>query len=203
MKKLSLILIFCAVSLFYIGSAFSQSGINNAAIENILTRCSVRAFSDKAVEKDKVQTLLKCAMAAPTDKNKQPWHFIVLDTPESIAAYAGEGKHAERMKKTPLIIVICADTTRMQEGEVRDIWIQDVSAATENLLLSAHAMGLGAVWLTVYPLKERVANVQKKLNLPANLIPLNAVRIGYPDAEHPAKVKDKWDEKKITYGIYK
>ena len=174
-----------------------------AVLNNIMTRASVRGFIEKPVEQEKVDLMLRAAMAAPTDKNRQPWHFVVLNTPETVAQYYGEGQRAERMKKTPLVIVICADTTRMQQGDVREIWVQDLSAATENLLLAAHALDLGAVWTTVYPLIKRVENVQQKLNLPGNLIPLCAVRIGYPNPERPAKPKDKWDEKKVTYGPWK
>lgn len=187
-------------------SANSHAQISNeaqAVINNIMTRASVRGFIEKPVEQTKIDLMLRAAMAAPTDKNKQPWHFVVLNTPEAIAQYAGEGHHAERMKKTPLVIVLCADTTRMQQGEVRDIWVQDLSAATENLLLAAHAIDLGAVWTTIYPLEKRVQSVQKKLNLPGNLIPMCAVRIGYPNPERPAKPKDKWDEQKVTYGPWK
>ena len=170
-----------------------------AVISNIMTRASVRGFVEKPVEQDKIDIMLRAAMAAPTDKNMQPWHFIVLNTPDAIAQYAGEGRHAERMKKTPLIIVVCADTTRMQDGEVRNIWVQDISAATENLLLAAHALQLGAVWTIISPLAQRIEGVQKKLNLPANLIPMCAIRIGYPNPERPAQPKDKWDENKVTY----
>ena len=187
-------------------SANSYAQISNEAqtvLNNIMTRASVRGFIEKPVEQTKIDLMLRAAMAAPTDKNKQPWHFVVLNTPEAIAQYAGEGHHAERMKKTPLVIVLCADTTRMQQGEVRDIWVQDISAATENLLLAAHALDLGAVWTTIYPLEKRVQGVQKKLNLPEHLIPMCAVRIGYPNPERPAKPKDKWDEQKVTYGPWK
>ena len=192
-----------ALMLISIASHAQLSTEAQAVINNIMTRASVRGFIEKPVEQTKIDLMLRAAMAAPTDKNKQPWHFVVLNTPEAIAQYAGEGRHAERMKKTPLIIVLCADTTRMQQGEVRDIWVQDISAATENLLLAAHALELGAVWTTIYPLAKRVENVQQKLNLPGHLIPMCAVRIGYPNPERPAQPKDKWDEKKVTYGPWK
>ena len=149
-----------ALMLISIASHAQLSTEAQAVINNIMTRASVRGFIEKPVEQTKIDLMLRAAMAAPTDKNKQPWHFVVLNTPEAIAQYAGEGRHAERMKKTPLIIVLCADTTRMQQGEVRDIWVQDISAATENLLLAAHALELGAVWTTIYPLAKRVENVQ-------------------------------------------
>jgi nitroreductase len=174
-----------------------------AVINNIMTRASVRGFIEKPVEQDKIDLMLRAAMAAPTDKNKQPWHFVVLNTPETISSYYGDNPRAERMKKTPLVIVVCADTTRMQQGEVRDIWVQDLSASTENLLLAAHALDLGAVWTTIYPLEKRVQDVQQRLNLPDHLIPMCAIRIGYPNPERPAQPKDKWDEQKITYGLWK
>lgn len=174
-----------------------------AVINNIMTRASVRGFIEKPVEQEKIDLMLRAAMAAPTDKNRQPWHFVVLNTPETISSYYGDNPRAERMKKTPLVIVVCADTTRMQQGEVRDIWVQDLSASTENLLLAAHALDLGAVWTTIYPLEKRVQDVQQRLNLPGHLIPMCAIRIGYPNPERPAQPKDKWDEQKVTYGFWK
>lgn len=197
------VLISLVLMLTSITSRAQLSAEAQAVMNNIMTRASVRGFIEKPVEQEKIDLMLRAAMAAPTDKNRQPWHFVVLNTPESIAQYAGEGRHAERMKKTPLVIVVCADTTRMQQGEVRDIWVQDLSASTENLLLAVHALDLGAVWTTIYPLATRVQNVQQRLHLPANLIPMCAVRIGYPNPERPAQPKDKWDEKKVTYGIFK
>ena len=197
------VLISLVLMLTSITSRAQLSAEAQAVMNNIMTRASVRGFIEKPVEQEKIDLMLRAAMAAPTGKNRQPWQFVVLNTPESIAQYAGEVRHAERMKKTPLVIVVCADTTRMQQGEVRDIWVQDLSASTENLLLAVHALDLGAVWTTIYPLATRVQNVQQRLHLPANLIPMCAVRIGYPNPERPAQPKDKWDEKKVTYGIFK
>lgn len=191
---------------FMLTSIASHAQLSNeaqAVINNIMTRASVRGFIEKPVEQDKIDLMLRAAMAAPTDKNKQPWHFVVLNTPETISSYYGDNPRAERMKKTPLVIVVCADTTRMQQGEVRDIWVQDLSASTENLLLAAHALDLGAVWTTIYPLEKRVQDVQQRLNLPGRLIPMCAIRIGYPNPERPAQPKDKWDEQKVTYGLWK
>jgi len=212
MKKLILVLTIgiVAVVIAVVSSLLSkeervQTEVNKADIvmENMFTRASVRSFVEQPVEAEKVETLLRAAMSAPTDRNLQPWHFVVLNTTEAIGQYYGDGERAQRMKKTPLVIVICADTNRMQDGEMREIWVQDLSASTENLLLAAHALDLGAVWTTIYPLEERVANVQQRLNLPSYLIPMCAVRIGYPNPERPAQPKDKWDVNKITYGIWK
>lgn len=197
------IIVTLAFMLTSIASHAQLSTEAQAVINNIMTRASVRGFIEKPVEQDKIDLMLRAAMAAPTDKNKQPWHFVVLNTPETISSYYGDNPRAERMKKTPLVIVVCADTTRMQQGEVRDIWVQDLSASTENLLLAAHALDLGAVWTTIYPLEKRVQDVQQRLNLPGHLIPMCAIRIGYPNPERPAQPKDKWDEQKVTYGLWK
>lgn len=171
-----------------------------AVLENIMTRTSIRKFKQQPVEEAKIEALLRAGMAAPTSGNKQPWHFVVLKEKKDINKYAESNKyHAEDIKKTPLFIFVCADTTRMAEGQGKELWIQDLSAVSENILLAAHAMGLGACWTTIYPIQKKINGISGTLNLPGNLIPLNGIIIGYPDeAEQP---KDKWDTKKITYGI--
>ncbi len=163
-----------------------------------MTRHSVRSFQDKEVEQDKVTTLLKAAMAAPTCRDMQPWHFVVVQGNDAIENYASAiPHHAAQIRATPLIIVVCGDTTRMMDGEARDFWIEDCSASAENILLAAHALDLGAVWTSVYPGKRKINTLRKTLSLPSNLIPFAAICIGYP-AEAP-NIKDKWDEQKITF----
>ncbi len=110
---------------------------------------------------------------------------------------AGNPHHGDKIRATPLIIVLCGDTTRMQQGEARDFWVEDCSASAENILLAAHAMGLGAVWTSVYPGMRKVNGIRRTLALPENLVPFAAICIGYPAEE--ADIKDKWDESKITY----
>lgn len=172
----------------------------NPALENILTRHSVRQYQSRPVEHGKVMLLLKAAMAAPTLRNMQPWHFVVLDKRADIDAYAGNNHHSEMIRGAQLVIVVCGDTTNMlAQGKGRELWVQDVSAATENLLLAAHAMGLGAVWTTGYPVGRKVDYIRRQLALPPHLIPLAAVLIGYPAGD--GKPIDKWDPDKITWGI--
>lgn len=169
-------------------------------IQNILTRTSVRHFKQQGVEDCKIETLLRAGMAAPTSGNMQPWHLVVLKDQKDIEAYAATNRyHADDIRKTPLLIFVCADTTRMNEGQGRELWVQDLSAVSENILLAAHALGLGACWTTVYPVEKKVKGISRALHLPARLIPLNCIIIGYPD--EPLQPKDKWDPKKITYGI--
>lgn len=167
------------------------------AIENIMTRTSIRDYTGKPVEKEKIDTLLRAAMAAPTAANKQPWQFIVINDKKLLKAIS-ENFHTMRMaEKAPLAIVVCGDLNATLDGEGAEYWVQDASAATENLLLAAHSMGLGAVWCGIYPQSDRVKMLKEMLNIPENIIPLNVIPIGYP-AENP-KPKDKWDTSKVHY----
>lgn len=170
-----------------------------AAIENIMTRTSIRQFKAQPVEQDKVDILLKAAMAAPTALNLQPWHFIVINDKETIALLSGK-----RPTSAPLMIAVCGDTdkTMLPDGSTKlpDFWVEDVSAATENLLLAAHALGLGAVWTGVYPAMDRTAEVANVLNCPQNIVPLAVVRVGYPD-ESP-EPKNKYKEENISYNKF-
>ena len=171
----------------------------NSAIENIMTRTSIRQYKDQPVEQEKIDIMLKAAMAAPTAVNLQPWHFIVITDKATIGLLSGK-----QPTNAPLLIAVCGDTdkTTMPDGNVKlpDFWVQDVSAATENLLLAAHALGLGAVWTGVFPAMDRVAEVANVLNCPKNIVPVAVVRVGYPD-EAP-QPKDKFKEENISYNKF-
>lgn len=182
-------------------SADAQQSVNaeQAVLDNIATRTSVRDYEARPVEKEKIEKMLRAAMAAPTAMNKQPWHFVVVDQRNVLDALAGTNPYAKMLKKAPLAIVVCGNTDKMIEGGGRDFWIQDASAATENLLLAAHAMGLGAVWTGAYPSEERCISISKVLSLSDNLIPLNMIVVGYP-AEHP-QPKQKFKEENVSYNV--
>ena len=176
----------------------ATDGEGNEALNCIMTRTSIRQYQDRPVEQEKVEQLLRAAMAAPTAVNKQPWHFYVLNTKEAINRLADASQRGgDMVRSAALVVVVCGDMDKALEGKAREYWIQDTSAATENLLLAAHALGLGAVWTGVYPMKERVEMTTKVLNLPENLVPLCTILIGYP-AENPTP-KDKWTPENVTY----
>lgn len=182
-------------------SADAHQSVNaeQAVLDNIATRTSIRDYEARPVEKEKIEKMLRAAMAAPTAMNKQPWHFVVVDQRNVLDALAGANPYAKMLKKAPLAIVVCGNTDKMIEGGGRDFWIQDASAATENLLLAAHAMGLGAVWTGAYPSEERCISISKVLSLSDNLIPLNMIVVGYP-AEQP-QPKQKFKEENISYNV--
>ena len=167
-----------------------------AVLENIMTRTSVRAYTDQPVAAETVEQLLRAGMAAPTAVNKQPWAFVVLTEREQLDRLA-EVQAGRILSGATLAIVVCGDMEKALEGTGRDYWIQDTSAATENILLAAHALGLGAVWTGVYPNPERTAAVSQALGLPEQIIPLCVIAAGYP-AESPAP-KDKWKPETVHY----
>ena len=168
-----------------------------AVYKNILTRASVRTYLDKPIDSTKIGRLLRAGMAAPSSADKRPWHFVVVTDRKLLDGLAKANPNAGFAKKAPLAIVVCGDMTKTLQGGGKDFWIQDVSAASENILLTAHAMGLGAVWTGTYPAPDRCKAVTEVLGLPEYLVPFNTIVIGYPASQ--VKPKDKWDERNVTY----
>ena len=179
------------------GCAKQETSMRNEAIDNIMTRVSVREFTGEKISDGQIDTLLRAAMAAPSAINKQPWAFIVV-TDEALIEKLGEALPYSRCSNHPACAFIpCGDLSKAIPGEMAGFWINDVSAATENLLLAAHAMGLGAVWTGLHPDMNRAAMVQRMLGLPEHIIPLCVVPVGVP-AEQP-DVKDKYKPENIHY----
>ena len=162
----------------------------DAVLDNIFARKSVRKFTSEPVSEKQVETLLKAAMAAPSALNKQPWRFVVVTDKEKLSSMAAKMPYA-RLDTAPLAIVVCGDTSVSEK-----FWTHDCSAATENLLLTAEAMGLGAVW-TAASDGERTEIVREALALPSYIHPLCVVPVGHPDGDF--QPKDKWDPTKIHY----
>ena len=165
-------------------------------LDVIMTRTSIRAYRDCPAGADTVELLLRAAMAAPSAMNRQPWVFVVVDDKALLQKFADSLQYAKMAASAPLAVVVCADLTR-NPGASGDWWVMDASAASENLLLAAHAVGLGAVWTGVYPRSERVKAVRSILGLPGSVVPLNVIPIGYP-AETP-EPKQKWNPDNIRY----
>jgi len=146
-------------------------------MKEIFERRSVRNYLDKEVPKDMVETIIMAGMAAPSSDNEQPWHFIVVNDKERLHRIADFNPFAKMLKRCNVAIVVCGDLTLAKsEG----FWIQDCSAATQNMLLEAVHLGLGAVWVGVYPMAEVVEEVKKVFNLPEEIIPLSIVPLGFP-----------------------
>ena len=174
-------------------------GMEEIVLDNILARTSIRSYQDRPVEQDKIEKLLRAGMAAPSAVNKQPWHFVVVTDKQVLNGLAEANPNAGMAARAPLAIVVCGDKTKALT-RVPDYWVQDASAATENILLAAQGMGLGAVWTGTYPVTERVDKVAAVLNLPEHIVPFCTIVIGYP--EQYQAPKDKWKEENISYNTY-
>jgi nitroreductase len=147
-------------------------------LEGILTRRSIRQYKPDLVSEEQVQKLLEAAMSAPSAGNERPWQFVVIDDRKVLGAIPTMHPHSQMLEEAPLAILVCGD---LEQAKFEGYWIQDCSAATENLLLAAHALGLGAVWLGVYPDEERIAGLRRLLALPEHVIPLALVAVGYSE----------------------
>lgn len=167
-----------------------------AVIENIMTRTSIRQFTDQPVALDTLNDIVKAGMAAPSAVNAQPWAFVVITEKEMLDSLNAVHSHSN-LKTATAAIIVCGNMEKAMEGDGREFWVQDCSAATENILLAAHAYGLGAVWCGVYPIADRVKAVQGVLGMPETIVPLNIITMGYP-AENPTP-KDKFNKDNIHY----
>lgn len=158
-------------------------------IENILSRKSVRKYSDQPVEPEKLELLLKAAMAAPSGKDTRPWEFVVVDNRIILDAMAEALPYAKMLKQATVAIVVCGNV------ELSSYWYLDCAAAAQNMLLAAEALGLGAVWTATYPYLDRMDVVSQSLNLPESIKSLCVIPIGYPAKPH--QPRDKWDNTKV------
>ena len=163
------------------------------AITVIHSRKSVRTYLDQPVTKDQLEILLRAGMAAPTAMDKRPWVFVAVTERAVLDTLFYASTYTKMLKKAAAAIIVCGDKRKAMS----DVWVQDCSAAAENILLAAEATGLGAVWCGIYLNPEPTAYVKRVLGLPEEVIPLNIISIGWPTgAEKP---KDKWDPANIHW----
>ena len=189
------------------GCKAGESASAPSALDVIMTRTSIRSYTGDPVPREQLETILKAGMAAPTAMNGQPWRFVVVTDKEKIAKVFGSGFRGEMFNNAGAVIVVCGESTAMrkpfgqpdaEEVEMENMfWFEDCSAAAENILLAAHALGLGAVWTAGYPGMERVAPIAAALGIPEKVIPLCVIPVGVP-AETPAP-KDKWKPEYIHW----
>lgn len=161
-------------------------------IKAIFARRSIRKYTAEPVGENDIRTMLEAAMAAPSSSNRKPWHFVIVTDRQILDNLARVHPHGKMLFEAPLCIAICGDKT-ISPGA----WVQDCSASTENLLLAAVALGLGAVWLGVHPRKGRIGPIRKMLKIPENIVPLNLVSIGHPAEEKEPRTQ--YDELRVHH----
>ena len=164
------------------------------ALDAIFTRRSVRRFTSEPVSDSLVQTLLAAAMNAPSAGNEQPWQFIVITERGLMDDIASVHPYAKMLAETPLAILVCADLRRQKhEGS----WVLDCAAATQNLLLAAHASGLGATWVGIHPRQDREAKIRELCEFPEYIIPISLIPLGHPGEKIPAI--RRYDSGRVRY----
>jgi nitroreductase len=168
-------------------------------MEEIFIRRSVRKYIDQPVGNEKIDKLLRAAMQAPSAGNQQPWEFIVVQEKENLIYLSKMFTYARLLESSPLAIILLGNTERMSYP---NCWEQDMGAATQNILLEAVSLGLGAVWIGVTPYTRRMNYISSHFNLNENLKPYSIVSIGYPFFKNANKFRDRYDEKKVHYEKY-
>ena len=151
-------------------------------IKALLTRRSVRHYNSEPVSPEQQKSILEAAMHAPSANNQQPWQFIVVTEREKLTRLNEIHPYAKSLLEAPMCVVVCGD---LNLAKSKDHWVQDCSAATQNLMLAAHALGLGTVWLGVYPREARYKAIQEYLGLPETVIPFALIAVGHPTGPIP------------------
>ncbi len=166
----------------------------NPVIEALIKRRSIRSYTGKGVDKSHIKILLKSAMYAPSARDEQPWHFVVVDNRELMNRIMKVHPYASMLSEASVAIIVCGDEKlELSKG----YWPVDCAAATQNLLLAAHSLGLGAVWLGVYPRKERQDGIREIFSLPAHVHPFSLISVGYPAEEQD--IPERYKEERIRW----
>lgn len=200
MKQISKLLFFVAVLL----SASCQQNVKEDSVSNtsstldiIHQRKSVRSYATKEVSKEQLEMLVRAGMAAPSARNLQPWAFVAVTERTVLDEMAKGLPYAKMLLDAPAAIIVCGDLQKAATDVDRNFWVQDCSAATQNILLAVESIGLGAVWTAAFPYQDRMDAVIKALELPEHILPLNVIPIGYPATNESPK--NKWNPENLHW----
>ncbi len=162
------------------------------AVDAIMTRRSVRDFTDEPVIDADLEAVLRAAMAAPSASNERPWHFIVVRDETARHRLARATPFSGPIARAPVAFVVCADRLAVRH---KGFWVIDCAAAIENALLAAHSIGLGGVWIGVHPSRVMVASVRSAIKLPRHVVPHSMVALGHPSRVPPPV--DRFDSARV------
>jgi nitroreductase len=167
----------------------------------IFERRSVRHFLPQAVEQDKIERILRAGFEAPSAHNRRPWEFVVVTGREDLKAIAEMSPYGKMTAEAGAAIAPCVNLELVGSSDPEDTWwVQDLSAATENILLQIVEEGLGGVWLGWYPDSGRVKTFSVRFGLPGHIIPFSVIALGYPS--RPSRKLDRYEPGKVHYGAY-
>ncbi|AGK62087.1 Nitroreductase [Archaeoglobus sulfaticallidus PM70-1] len=159
-------------------------------LEMIYTRRSIRKYSGRKIKDVKIEKILKAAMLAPSAGNEQPWHFIVVRDKERLKKLAETHPYGKMLASADAAIAVCAELSLSKYKH--DMWVQDCSAATQNILLSARMLGIGSVWLGVYPVEDRMKSIAELLEVPDGVVVFSLVSLGYPESDDDFYEADRY-----------
>ena len=162
------------------------------ALDALLTRRSIRKYDNRELSRELLEELIKYGMFAPSACNKQPWHFIIITDRKILDEIAEFHPNGKMLKDATYAILVCGDEVKAHD---KNYWPVDCSAATQNILIAAHAKGLGACWIGIYPREERIANMKMIMNLPEHVHAFSLISLGYP-AETPRSAQ-RFDSSRI------
>lgn len=162
------------------------------SMEGIYTRRSIRKYDSRNVPDDLVNEVIRAGMYAPSAGNERPWHFVVIRERRLLDEIPSFHPHSMMVKAASCAILVCADLVLEKH---KGYWVQDCSAATQNMLLGAHSKGLGAVWVGVFPREERVKGFRKLLGIPEEIIPFSLIPLGYPAEKK--ETEERFDSSRI------
>ncbi len=163
-------------------------------LEALFTRRSIRKFNMGEMPDEDLHKILKAAMHAPNSGNQQLWQFVVVRERDQIEKIIESYPYAKMLRDTPVAVIVCMDPER-EKWELR--WQMDCANATYSILLAAHGLGYGGLWLEIYPIEERIKMIQESFDMPDGVIPLAVVGIGHPAEEKP--LVDRYDESIVHY----
>jgi nitroreductase len=167
-------------------------------LDTIFSRRSIRIYDRKKLDKETITDLLKAAMAAPSASNSRPWEFVVVTDDTKIKFLRSKLKYGNY--NAPAIIIICGNTAIAQNESAYKFWVQDCSAATENLLVAAAGLGLGTCWVASYPKEDVMSLLRETLDIPEDVYPLNLIFVGYPAEEKAPRTQ--YDETRVHWESY-
>lgn len=197
MKNFSVSIIIVVFFLPVWSDAFAEKEENMSdALSVIHNRKSVRSFTGQSVDKDMLDKLIRAGMAAPTAVNRQPWAFVAVTDRKTLDTLAAGLPYAKMLDKAGAAVIVCAVLEKAHDQRM-EFAVIDSTCASENILLAAEALGLGAVWTAAYPYKERMDVVRKALHIPQAIIPLNVIPVGHPTGTE--KPKDKYKPENVHW----
>ena len=173
----------------------------NPSLEVLFSRRSIRAYKNSPVSKEEISDIIKAGMAAPSGISRRAWHITVISDPALRQAIAATSTHRSCCSEVPYVLLVSGDSNRYlaepRAAIAEACWPQDCAAMVENMLIAANGLGLGSLWMGVYPGAESMNSLRELLSLPQHIMPFALVAIGHRGEEKEARTT--YEEEKVLW----